>query len=110
MRKSFSNVCWLVVMIGVFIGCNATDKTQEAATPSPQTNAANAAPAPEGAQLQYRAVCIQKEEHGGHEYVLSKWFDSREKADELGKYHGDFKYKGHQWRIDERVKPEPAKP
>jgi len=46
---------------------------------------------------------------GKNEYVLSKWFDSRDKANELGQYHGDFKYKGHRWRIDERVKPEQVK-
>ncbi len=109
MRKSSSVVCSFALMIGVLIGCNATDKPEEAAKPSLQTNAATVEPKP-GEQYQYRAVCIEKEQHGGNEQVLSKWFDRREKADELGKYHGDFKYKGHRWRIDERIKPERTKP
>lgn len=95
-------------MVGIFMGCTAKDKTEEATNSSLQTNAASIEPKSDGKQ--YRAVCVEKAEHGGNEYVLSKWFDNREKADELGKYHGDFKYKGHAWRIDERVKPEPAKP
>ena len=110
MRKPFSVACSFVFVIGVLLGCSTTEKTEETAQPSSQTDAANVASNPEAKHLQYRAVCIEKAEHGGNEYVLSKWFDSREKADELGKYHGDFKYKGHAWRIDERVKPEPAKP
>ncbi|MGH7494258.1 MAG: hypothetical protein ACREOO_17950 [bacterium] len=95
----------VVLMIGALVGCTNSDKTAEAAKSPPLTNGAGAAPSSEGGQHQYRAVCIEKAEHGGNEYVLSKWLDSREKADELGKYHGDFKYKGHRWRIDERAKP-----
>jgi hypothetical protein len=42
--------------------------------------------------------------------VLSRWLDSRDKASALGRYHGDFKEKGHRWRLEERVRPELAKP
>lgn len=108
MRKSFSHVCWLAVMIGVFVGCQSTGKN-EAANSSPQTNGASVTSKP-GEQHQYRAVCQQKEAHGGNEQVLSKWLDEKEKAEELGKYHSDFKDKGHLVVIEERVKPEQAKP
>ncbi len=108
MRKLFSVACLFVLMIGTLIGCQSTGKN-EAANSSPPANGASAESKP-GEQHQYRALCIEKDQHGGNEYVLSKWMDSREKANELGQYHGDFKYKGHRWRIDERVKPEQAQP
>jgi hypothetical protein len=107
MRKSISVTCLFILVIGVLIGCQSADKKNETSSSSFQANAANAAP-PAG-EKQYRAVCIEKAEHGGNEYVLSKWMDNKDKANELGQYHGDFKYKGHRWRIDERVKPEQAK-
>ncbi len=107
MCKSFSFAFLFALMIGVLIGCQSTGKNE--AANSPQANGASVESKP-GEQRQYRAVCIEKAEHGGNEYVLSKWFDSRDKANELGQYHGDFKYKGHRWRIDERVKPEQAQP
>jgi hypothetical protein len=110
MLKSFFALGLVVFMFGALIGCTNSDQTAEGAKSPPQTNGAGAAPKLEGGQHQYRAVCIETAEHGGNEYVLSKWFDSREKADEFGKYHGDFKYKGHRWRIDERAKPETVKP
>jgi hypothetical protein len=108
MCKTFLFACLLAVMIGVHIGCQSGGKN-ETANSSPQANGANAELKP-GEQRQYRALCIEKAEHGGNEYVLSKWMDTREKANELGQYHGDFKYKGHRWRIDERVKPAQAQP
>jgi hypothetical protein len=102
----------LVLLVGGLMGCQAPDK-QEASTAtaaatksSPRSSAAQAGPTATGTSYQYRAVCIEKDAHGGHEYVLSKWLDSREQADGFGQYHGDFKEKGHRWRIDERVKPE----
>jgi hypothetical protein len=110
MLRLFSAACLAALLTGALIGCANSDKTAEAAKSPAQANGAGSEPKLEGGQHQYRAVCIEKEEHGGNEYVLSKWFDNREQADELGKYHGDFKYKGHRWRIDERAKPEAAKP
>jgi hypothetical protein len=110
MCKSFSIACFFVLMIGVLIGCQSGDKTEQASQSSLQTNGANVEPKADAAQHQYRALCIEKEQHGGNEYVLSKWMDSRDKANELGQYHGDFKYKGHRWRIEERVKSEQAQP
>ncbi|GEM_PF-5376414 len=108
MRKLFFVACLFALMSGVLVGCQSTGKN-EAANSSPQTNGASIE-SKAGEQRQYRALCIEKAEHGGNEYVLSKWMDSREKANELGQYHGDFKYKGHRWRIDERVKPKQAQP
>ena len=109
MHKSFSVTCLFVLMIGAFIGCKATDK-EEATKSSLQTNAANVEPKPEGKPIQYRAVCTEKEAHGGNEQMLTKWLDSRNKAEDYGREHGDFKYKGHRWIIEERVKPERVKP
>jgi hypothetical protein len=108
MCKTFSATSVLVLIISAFVGCNTTDKA-EATKSAVQTNAPNADAKPGEKQHQYRAVCTDKEAHGGNEYVLSRWLDSRDKANELGQYHGDFKYKGHRWRIDERAKPERAK-
>ena len=111
MRKPFSVTCLLVLIVGAFMSCKDTDKkdvstvTGEKTKSSLQTNATNVELKSEEKQHQYRAVCIEKEEHGGNEYVLSKWLDSREQANSFGQYHGDFKYKGHRWRIEERVAP-----
>lgn len=110
MRKLCALACGFVFMAGVLIGCGSADKAQEPATSTVQTNSAGGAAQPSDALLQYRAVCIETDQHGGNEYVLSKWFDAWDKADEIAKYHGDFKYKGHRWRIDERPKPAPAQP
>jgi hypothetical protein len=105
MRKSSFFAFLFVLLIGVLIGCQSTGKN-EAASSSPQANGASVASKP-GEQRQYRAVCLQKEAHGGNQQVLSKWLDEKEKAEELGKYHTDFKDKGHQVVIEERVKPQP---
>ncbi len=101
MRKSFPVTCWFALMIGVFIGCQSTNKN-EATKSSPQTTAANAEAKP-GEQHQYRAVCIEKEAHGGNEAILSRWLDSKDKAEALGESHAEDN--GHRWRIEERVKP-----
>jgi hypothetical protein len=105
MCKTFSITAVLVLISSAFVGCNATDK-EEATKSSLQPNAANTEAKSDEKQHQYRSVCMDKEAHGGNEYVLSRWLDSRDKANELGQYHGDFKYKGHRWRIDERAKAE----
>lgn len=110
MRKSLYLACLCALTMSGFIGCSSSDKTEDAAKPAVQPNAASVAPAAEGKQMQYRAVCIEKQAHAGNEYVLSKWLDDKEKADSFGQYHGDFKEKGHRWRVDERVKPEQNKP
>lgn len=99
MRLPFVLLVLLILLIGAFSGCQSPGKT-ETANPSSQSGAAQAA-----AQYQYRAICLDKESHGGNVQVLSKWLDEREKAEALGKYHGDFKNKGHLWKIEERVKP-----
>jgi hypothetical protein len=108
MRKSFAVTCLFALMIGVLVGCQSTGKS-EATNSSPQTNGTKVELKP-GEQLQYRAVCLEKEQHGGNQQVLSRWLDDKEKAEALGKYHTDFKDKGHRVIIEERVKPEQAKP
>ena len=111
MRKSFSVTCLFVLMVSVCISCQAPDKkdastaTEEKTKSSLQTSAAPIEPKSEGKQYQYRAVCGEKEAHGGNEYVLSKWLDSREEASSYGQYHGNHKAKGHRWRIEERIAP-----
>jgi len=112
MRKSFSVTCLFFLMLGVFIGCKATDKKDastvtEEATRSSQpvgTNAANVEPKPEGRQIQYMAVCTDKQAHGGNDYVLTKWLDSRDKAAIYGREH-ERKKKGHVVKYNERDKP-----
>jgi hypothetical protein len=110
-RKLFSVTCLFVLMVGVFMSCKDADKKdastvkEEANKSSPQTSAAHVELKSEEKQHQYRAVCISKEEHGGNEQVLSTWLDSRDEAKRLGLYHGEFKYQGHRWRIEERVTP-----
>ena len=107
MRKSSSVIYLFVLLIGVFIGCKATDKTEET-TQSSQTNTANAEPKPEGQQIQYMAVCTNKEVHG-NDYVLSKWLASKDKARVYGREH-EMKNKGHIVKYNERVNPERAQP
>ena len=104
MRKSFSVTCVLVLMVGVFLGCTAPDK-KDASTVTEKSSLQTSTANPEGKQYQYRAVCIEKEAHAGNEQVLSTWLDRRDEAESFAKYHGDFKNKGHRWRIEERVKP-----
>jgi len=101
MRKSFAFACLFVLLIGALAGCKATDKTPEAASSAPP-NAANAA-MQEG-KTQYMAVCTTKEEHEGNEYVLTKWLDTKYKAEVYGKEHAR-KRKGHEVIYKERIKP-----
>ena len=59
---------------------------------------------------QYRAVCTEKAAHGGTEYVLSRWLDTRDKALALGEYHSNFKEKGHSVRYEERIRSQQTTP
>ena len=59
---------------------------------------------------QYRAVCTEKAAHGGTEYVLSRWLDTRDKALALGEYHSNFKDKGHRVRYEERIRSQQTTP
>jgi hypothetical protein len=88
MRKLLFPVCWSVMIGCITVACNATATVDTSS-----------------AGKQFRAVCSEKAAHGGNEQVLSRWLDDREKAVALGEYHGNFKDKGHRWRIEERVKP-----
>jgi hypothetical protein len=102
MCKSFSLACLLVVLIVAFIGCSATDKTEEATQSSPEAKAANVEPETE--QKQYQAVCVSKEAHEGNEYILTKWLDDKDKALMYGREHSR-KKKGHDVIYRERIKP-----
>jgi hypothetical protein len=100
MHTSLPVACAAVLILGVFSnGCRGTGKTAAAA----------ASEVSDGIH-EYRAVCTRKEMHGGNEYVLSKWFETRGPAKSIGDYHGNFKNKGHQIRIEERVKPKKVTP
>ena len=87
----------------VVTACSGTDGTSGS---SGQTNPVVSSVAAQESGKQYRAVCLEKASHGGNEYVLSRWLDVRDKAFALGQYHGDFKEKGHRWRLEERVRPQ----
>ena len=105
MRLSLSAIWLLLFAIVRLMGCGPADKTAEVDNSSSQSHVAAARADTSKDQRQYRAVCLEKEAHGGNEYVLSRWLDDKDKAFALGQYHGDFKDKGHRWRLEERVKP-----
>ena len=56
MRRSFSFACLIAVLLGASLACQKADQTEPA-----QANAQAA----DGKQ--YRALCIEKEQHDGHE-------------------------------------------
>ena len=97
MRTSLAVACAAVLILGLFTsGCSAGSK----AAPSAATeNGSNLSAQGDGIH-QYRAVCTEKALHDGNEYVLSTWLETREQAKTVGDYHGEFKYKGHQVRIE----------
>ena len=97
MLKSFSVACLFALLLAVFLACGSDGKN-DASQPSSQS----AASKPEE-QHEYRAVCIEKEAHGGNEAILSRWVDSKEKAEAQADAHSEDN--GHRTRIDERVKP-----
>jgi hypothetical protein len=115
MRQSRPAACLFLLIVGVLTGCSSTDHTATAGgtrdsnMASPQADGATADHSL-AAQIQYRARCLEKEAHGGKEYVLTSWLDTKAKAEEFANYHSEFKYKGHRTRIDTRVKPAPAIP
>lgn len=98
MRRLFS-ICLFALVVIVFVGCQAANE-----------EGAKSANTVEGVEYEYRAVCTQKEAHGGNEQVLTRWVDSKEKAADYGREHGDFKYNGHVWRLERRVKPTQDQP
>ena len=67
--------------------------------------AADATTSPDGRPYQFRAVCMEAAMHDGRVAVLSKWMEDPVAARELGTYHGEFKWKGHHYVIERRVKP-----
>lgn len=110
MRKFLALACLLALMILGIAACQSGNKTdsstslkEDSATPTPSVQSETAETAE--IQYQYRAVCIEKEAHGGNNQILTRWLDSREKAEDYGRYHSDFKNKGHRWIIEERIKP-----
>jgi hypothetical protein len=101
MRTSKLSACAAVLILGVFSGaCSSSDETAAAAAAGDVGDGIH----------EYRAVCVEKARHGGNEYVLSKWFETSGQAKALGDYHGNFKAKGHQIKIEERVKPKKDTP
>lgn len=50
---------------------------------------------------QYMAICTEKQEHGGEEYPLTAWLNSRDEANEAGKAHEQATH-GHRWTIRTR--------
>lgn|SRR3990172_2655552 len=103
MCKPVAVACLFVLMIGILVGCKSDDQGK-AANSSPQVTAKKEEPKPEGQQMQYRAVCTEKEAHGGNEYLLTRWLDSKDKVLPYSREH-ERKNKSHVVRIDERVKP-----
>jgi hypothetical protein len=102
MCKSFSVACLFVLVLGMFVfGCSSAGN-DGAANSSSQANAGNAESKAEGKQ--YQAVCTAVQEHGGNEYVLTKWVDSKYKAEVYGKEH-ERKNNTHVVKYNERVKP-----
>lgn len=53
---------------------------------------------------QYMAVCTETKEHGGQEYVLTSWLNTKLEADEAGKAH-ERATRGHRWTIKTRQQP-----
>ncbi|HEY9401999.1 MAG TPA: hypothetical protein VIQ24_04860 [Pyrinomonadaceae bacterium] len=53
---------------------------------------------------QYMAVCTEKREHGGQEYILTAWLSTRASANEAGKAH-EQATRGHRWTIMTRNAP-----
>ena len=102
MRTSSSVACAAVLILGIFSsGCSSSEKTAAAAGKSPDQG--------DGIH-EYRAVCTEKALHNGDEHVLTKWLEIRDQAKAIGNYHSEFKNKGHQIRIEERIKPKKVTP
>ena len=53
---------------------------------------------------QYMAVCTETREHGGQEYALTAWLDSRDAANAAAKEH-ERATRGHRWTLRTREKP-----
>ena len=91
MRMSFFVSC-LLILAGVFLGCQTAEKEAAAASSN------------SGEVIQYRGVCMATDVHGGNEYVLTKWLDDKNKVLVYTKEH-ERKNKSHIVEIQERVKP-----
>jgi hypothetical protein len=106
--KTLSTVGFLILVLASCTGCGDRSRAGASDEVSGVTDTASraVAEAQAGTPLQYRAVCTEAAAHGGTEYVLTRWLDSRDKAKGYGEYHGDFKEKGHRWRLEQRVKPQ----
>jgi hypothetical protein len=107
MRASWPAIGAAVLIAAVLSGgCGGSDRAAAATSPP---DAARSTPQGDGVH-QYRAVCTEKALHDGNEYVLTRWLDTRDEARTIGDYHGWFKYRGHQVRIEERTKPNKTTP
>jgi hypothetical protein len=99
-----------ILLCSIIVGCQASGENDTTNMQTAGDADAHAEPKPGSGMAghEYRSVCLEKESHGGNHQVLSRWLGDRNKAYELGNYHGDFKDKGHRWVIEERVKSERA--
>jgi hypothetical protein len=105
MRTSSPAACAAALILAVSSsGCDGSNKAASAATDAGKSSARG-----DGVH-QYRAVCTEKALHDGNEYILTSWLDTKEEARTIGDYHGWFKYRGHQVRLDERTKPNKTTP
>jgi len=107
MRTSLPAACVAALILAVSSsGCDGSNKAAAAAQPQ---DAGKSSARGDGVH-QYRAVCTEKALHDGNEYILTSWLDTKEEARTIGDYHGWFKYRGHQVRLDERTKPNKTTP
>lgn len=104
-----------MVCAGLIAGCHATRSPEDGPIVDVATGARiqpgaaeDVKTAPDGKPYEFRAVCLEKERHAGREHVLSKWTEDQAAVRDLGQYHGNFKDKGHRWRLEERPKPSTA--
>lgn len=108
MRTLFFVGFLLVLVSAAFLGCEVMERKEKSSgavtNPPVQPGASLVDPKAEAQQYQYRAVCTEKEAHGGNEYVLTRWLDSEEKVLPYSREH-ERKNKGHIVRIETRARP-----
>ncbi len=105
MCKFFALACLLFMAFVALLSCKNSEEKHNATHASAVLDSANAATPEETSSLQYMAVCTTKEEHGGNEYILTKWLDDKHKAEVFGREHL-MKKKAHYVIYRTRVRPE----
>jgi len=97
MHKFFALACLLFMSFGAVLSCKNSEDKHDAPSVSAASDSANAA-------MQYMAVCTTKAEHGGNEYILTKWLDDKPKAEVFGREHL-MKKKAHYVIYKTRMRP-----